>query len=162
MRLIDAEEMIKRLQEWNTKDDMDTDLFNFALHRILEQPTAYDVDEVVKQLNEKKENLGFIKTITDTSAYIKGINDAIEIVKERGQNIFIKIMNWIAKKLKKEEPQNSIHRIQINKVDCCENCGNKDYFVSEELGISRHRIRLCKECFKDLRDAINLVLKDDN
>jgi hypothetical protein len=77
-------------------------------------------------------------------------------------DIFIKIMNWIAKKLKKEEPQNSIHRIQINKVDCCENCGNKDYFVSEELGISRHRIRLCKECFKDLRDAINLVLKDDN
>ena len=76
MRLIDAEEMIKRLQEWNTKDAMDTALFNFALHRILEQPTAYDVDEVVKQLNEKKENLGFIKTITDTSAYIKGINDA--------------------------------------------------------------------------------------
>ena len=79
MRLIDAEEMIKRLQEWNTKDAMDTALFNFALHRILEQPTAYDVDEVVKQLNEKKENLGFIKTITDTSAYIKGINDAIKI-----------------------------------------------------------------------------------
>ena len=79
MRLIDADEMIKRLQEWNTKDDMDTALFNFALHRILEQPTAYDVDEVVKQLNEKKENLGFIKAITDTSAYIKGINDAIII-----------------------------------------------------------------------------------
>ena len=39
-RLIDADEMIKRLQEWNTKDAMDTDLFNFALHRILEQPTA--------------------------------------------------------------------------------------------------------------------------
>lgn len=77
-------------------------------------------------------------------------------------DIFIKIMNWIAKKLKKEEAQNSIHRIQINKVDCCENCGNKDYFVSGELGISHHRIRLCKECFKDLRDAINLVLKDDN
>ena len=86
MRLIDAEEMIKRLQEWNTKDAMDTALFNFTLHRILEQLTAYDVDEVVKQLNEKKENLGFIKAITDISAYIKGINDAIEIVKECGQN----------------------------------------------------------------------------
>lgn len=83
MRLIDAEEMIKRLQEWNTKDAMDTALFNFALHRILEQPTAYDVDEVVKQLNEKKENLGFIKTITDTSAYINGINDAIKILGEK-------------------------------------------------------------------------------
>ena len=29
----------------------------------------------------------------------------------------VKIMNWIAKKLKKEEPQNSISRMQINKVD---------------------------------------------
>lgn len=73
----------------------------------------------------------------------------------------MKIMNWITKKLKKE-PQNSIHKIQIDKVDCCENCGNKDYFVTEELGISHRRIRLCKECLKDLRDAINLVLKDDN
>lgn len=70
-------------------------------------------------------------------------------------------MNWITKKLKKE-PQNSMRKIQIDKVDCCENCGNKDYFVTEELGISHRRIRLCKECLKDLRDAINLVLKDDN
>lgn len=53
-------------------------------------------------------------------------------------------------------------KIQINKVDCCENCGNKDYFVTGELGISHRRIRLCKECFKDLRDAINSVLKDEN
>lgn len=55
-----------------------------------------------------------------------------------------------------------MRKIQIDKVDCCENCGNKDYFVTGELGISHRRIRLCKECFKDLRDAINLVLKDDN
>lgn len=73
----------------------------------------------------------------------------------------MKFKNWIAKKLKKE-PKNNITKIQINKVNCCENCGNKDYFVTGELGISHRRIRLCKECFKDLRDAINSVLKDDN
>ena len=67
-------------------------------------------------------------------------------------------MNWITKKLKKE-PQNNITKIQINKVDCCENCGNKEYFVTGELGISHRRIRLCKECFKDLRDAINSALE---
>lgn len=78
-RLIDADEMIKRLQEWNTQDNMDKALYNFALHRIIEQSTAYDLDEVVKQLNEKKENLGFTKATAETSAYIKGINDAIEI-----------------------------------------------------------------------------------
>lgn len=66
-------------------------------------------------------------------------------------DIFIKIMNWIAKKLKKEEPQNSIHRIQINKVDCCENCGNKDYFVSEhfeiecEVALNKYSAQLCAD-----------------
>ena len=65
MRLIDAEEMIKRLQEWNTKDAMDTALFNFALHRILEQPTAYDVDEVVKQIEDVREKECVACTDTD-------------------------------------------------------------------------------------------------
>lgn len=74
----------------------------------------------------------------------------------------VKIMNWIAKKLKKEEPQNSISRIQINKVDCCENCGDKNFLVTSELGISHRRIRLCKNCFKDLSDAINSALEDEN
>ena len=39
MRAIDADEMIKRLQEWNTDDAMDKALYNFTMHRILEQPT---------------------------------------------------------------------------------------------------------------------------
>ena len=76
--------------------------------------------------------------------------------------LYIKIMNWIAKKLKKEEPQNSISRIQINKVDCCENCGDKNFLVTSELGISHRRIRLCKNYFKDLSDAINSALEDEN
>ena len=39
-RLIDADEMLKRLEEWNTDDGMDRALYNFALHRIIEQPTV--------------------------------------------------------------------------------------------------------------------------
>ena len=39
MRAIDADEMIKRLQEWNTNDAMDKALYDFTMHRILEQPT---------------------------------------------------------------------------------------------------------------------------
>ena len=39
MRLIDADAMMKRLEEWNTSDSTDKALYNFALHRILEQPT---------------------------------------------------------------------------------------------------------------------------
>ena len=39
MRLIDADAMIKRLEEWNTKDSMDKALYNFTLCRINEQQT---------------------------------------------------------------------------------------------------------------------------
>lgn len=72
------------------------------------------------------------------------------------------IIDSVANKLKKEEPQNSISRIPINKVDCCENCGDKNFLVTSEFGISHRRIRLCKNCFKDLSDAINSALEDEN
>ena len=39
MRLIDADAMLARLEEWNTNDSMDKALYNFALCRINEQPT---------------------------------------------------------------------------------------------------------------------------
>lgn len=40
MRLIDADEMLKRLESWNTDDEMDKALYNFTLSRIIEQPTV--------------------------------------------------------------------------------------------------------------------------
>jgi len=39
MRAIDADAMLARLEEWNTSDSTDKALYNFTLHRILEQPT---------------------------------------------------------------------------------------------------------------------------
>lgn len=39
-RPIDADEMLKRLESWNTDDDMDKALYNFTLNRIIEQPTV--------------------------------------------------------------------------------------------------------------------------
>ena len=39
MRLIDADAMLARLEEWNTSDSTDKALYNFTLHRVLEQPT---------------------------------------------------------------------------------------------------------------------------
>lgn len=47
-------------------------------------PTAYDQDKVVEQLEEERENVGFVKATTEASAYIRGINDAIKIVKGGG------------------------------------------------------------------------------
>ena len=39
MRAIDADAMIDRLKEWDTKDKTDKALYNFTLNRINEQPT---------------------------------------------------------------------------------------------------------------------------
>lgn len=49
-------------------------------------PTAYDLDKVVEQLEEERENVGFVKATTEASAYIRGINDAIKIVKGGGMD----------------------------------------------------------------------------
>lgn len=38
-RLIDADAMMNRLKEWDTDDHMDKALYNFAVNRIIEQPT---------------------------------------------------------------------------------------------------------------------------
>lgn len=86
MRLVSADKMLERLQEWNTSDDMDKALYDFAFSRIIEQPTAYDVDKVVSQLRKDK----FIDCETVLSdvhqGYNAGLSRAIEIVKAGGKN----------------------------------------------------------------------------
>lgn len=57
MRLIDADELIKRLEKWNTPDSTCKALYNFAMNRVIEQPTAYDVDEVAKAVEEITERI---------------------------------------------------------------------------------------------------------
>ena len=73
MRLIDADKII---------DSLGISDIDFAIGAVIdEQPTAFNVDKVVEQLEEERENVGFVKATTEASAYIRGINDAIEIVK---------------------------------------------------------------------------------
>lgn len=43
MRPIDADAMIDRLKEWDTKDKTDKALYSFTLNRINEQPTIQPV-----------------------------------------------------------------------------------------------------------------------
>ena len=73
MRLIDEDELIKGRVE--------NDPVVIAAKCT---PTAYDLDKVVEQLEEERENVGFVKATTEASAYIRGINDAIKIVKGGG------------------------------------------------------------------------------
>lgn len=82
-RYIDAERLIKRLQEWNTRDTNDKALYNFAMNRIIEQPTAYDVEKVVAKLIEKS-FVDYDEYYTDGGECLISISDAIEIVREGG------------------------------------------------------------------------------
>lgn len=96
--LISRSELLKRLEEWNTSDKTDKALYNFALNRIIEQPTAYSVDKVVEELEERAD---FLKDCTKYGnknakqqaesyntmmmyevAYL--VDDLIEIVKKGG------------------------------------------------------------------------------
>ena len=85
MRLIDADTLIKDLSYLYTKNHIPVDMrARETLSTVMEQPTAYDVDKVVEQLeNERKfwenaydSNLGKEKA--------RSYEHAIEIVKVSG------------------------------------------------------------------------------
>ena len=81
MRLIDADTLIKNLSYLYTKNHIPIDMrAKEILTTIIEQPTAYDIDKVVEELELHSFELG-----TDTLPvhYVR-LNDAIEIVKQGG------------------------------------------------------------------------------
>lgn len=92
MRLIDADKLIKKIDRYTRTNNVE---FNIACKYIIEvvkeQPTAFDVDEVVEQLEEKsKMNLkkGLIEVLPDEARpYLKAVESfdkAIEIVRRGG------------------------------------------------------------------------------
>ena len=83
MRLIDADTLIKNLSYLYTKNHIPVDMKSKEiLTTIMEQPTAYDVDKVVKELELHSFELG---TDTIPAHYVR-LNEAIEIVKAGGKN----------------------------------------------------------------------------
>ena len=81
MRLIDADALIKNLSYLYTKNHTPVDMrAKEILTTIIEQPTAYDVDKVVEELELHSFELG-----TDTlPAHYVRLNEAIKIVKQGG------------------------------------------------------------------------------
>ena len=53
-------------------------------------------------------------------------------------------------KKKMSQPKTEPKTIEWGKVSCCENCGNKEYYESSEMGISHRRFRLCTKCMSEL------------
>lgn len=78
MRLIDADELIKYIKIWEIGTSISSDQKEF-IDCINKQPTAFDADKVVEQL-EKRSTLA--KPVGWTKSYeIVILNDAVEIVK---------------------------------------------------------------------------------
>lgn len=101
MRLIDVDELLKTFtvnSDGIRIPEKDCDNFDITIslkeikHIIREQPTAYDVDKVVEELNKiKKYNLNLADMMIDiqengTNRHFICLEDAIEIVKAGGNS----------------------------------------------------------------------------
>lgn len=94
MRLIDADELIKRMRKWMPKDPcgreqtveevVATDIAASVFMEIEETPTAFDKEKVIKKLNAER-NLMYRKDGTLMSARTTvSIDKAIKIIEKGG------------------------------------------------------------------------------
>ncbi len=82
MRLIDADKVLGVLRELDTRSFSGTMYIKNFMCLINEQPTVYDVDNVLKQLEDEKSHMSLLDD--ELEIYKSAINDAIEIVKAGG------------------------------------------------------------------------------
>lgn len=83
MRLIDEDALVKRLEkshEYHAKTSREEVLLFRDIRIINEQPTAYDLDKVVEQLNDK---FRVVRTDEDLE-WNRAMDEAITIVKGGG------------------------------------------------------------------------------
>lgn len=85
-RLIDADDLIEYIKIWEIGNSISSDQKEF-IDCINRQPTVFDVDEVVRQLETRKTRAAALQK-KYTSEYFEGEADAFEfaikIVKEGG------------------------------------------------------------------------------
>lgn len=82
-RLIDADELIKYIKIWEIGTSISSDQKEF-IDCVNNQPTAFDVDEVVQQLETLIEDK--VSESGDDWYTAECLNEAIEIVKGGGVN----------------------------------------------------------------------------
>lgn len=96
MRLIDADELIKRIGKWMPKDPcgreqtveerVATDIAVSVCMEIEETPTAFDKEKVSENLNDTKDypHDDSVEEIISTKIWNKAIQKAIKIVEKGG------------------------------------------------------------------------------
>lgn len=90
MRLIDADKLILHLNDYALSADT-YNAIKQCIEAAEEQPTAYDVDKVVKKLEERLSLYQRLQKLQDRDCLqygykIEATNDAIEIVKAGAKN----------------------------------------------------------------------------
>ena len=85
-RLIKEDDVIKIIdEELKLRCGYDSDIALLSVKRnVAKLPTAYDVDKVVEELEDVKNDCGFIRSTTEASSYCKALNKAIGIVRKGG------------------------------------------------------------------------------
>lgn len=84
MRLIDADELIKYIKIWEIGTSISSDQKEF-IDCVNKQPTAFDVNKVVKQLDKASDYYEFDEQGKESVQMIN-LTEAIEIVKGGGVN----------------------------------------------------------------------------
>ena len=131
MRLIDADTLIKNLSYLYTKNHIPVDMrAKEILTTIMEQPTAYDIDKVVKELELHSFELG---TDTIPVHYVR-LNDAIEIVKQGSASD--DACEWKSGKSNDEwqpncEPNSTYNVFGVAWFKRCPYCGKKIKIVGD-------------------------------
>lgn len=91
MRLIDADEFKRQIAGMAIVNGYSAQKANKMCELIDKQPTAYDVDKVLKQLEDEKSHISLLDD--ELEVYKSAIDDAIEIVKAGGMNNNSKIID---------------------------------------------------------------------
>lgn len=140
MRLIDADELIEKINNFHIADARCVTVMNGVVNLIKEQPTAYSVDKVVEGLEQKKEE---VQRMRNTCVALSDLEvcdienvtyeRAIEIVKQGGVSDDVCewksasdgefIQNPHTKRLYSNEPS-------MNNV-YCNTCGKKIKIVGD-------------------------------
>ena len=82
MRLIDADVMHREIDKYDPEGRMS--LKNIKRY-IDAQPTAYDIDKIIEQLEKLiDDKVRFLQATPEAHGYIQAIKDAIEIMKKDG------------------------------------------------------------------------------
>ena len=101
MRLIDADELIKRIEKWMPKDPcgkeqtieevVATDIAVSVCMKIEETPTAFDKEKVTQELKSNMESAQLVQSLVGTDlvqcggfsyGYYNGVKDAVKIVEK--------------------------------------------------------------------------------